>query len=231
MRESLFDNDTVNGFNSRLFLASQFSDRYDSSVWIPINQCNQFENMKALNASRLLLLDDSSMTRSQSHFPKVQRTPRNWKLAEINFEDQILTRHNEKEMKFKHKRIAPKHFTDSDESSDSNQIELKDQSLNPPTNKSCSDFYEPEPINFADIFSQPPSMNLMVFLNIMKANHNKAAKSHINYSNISNTDYKRNSKFSNYLPNNRAIINGNWMCKRCHNVSSNFITACTSCFD
>lgn len=40
-RDSIFSNGSINGFNSALFLASEFNADSDSEAWIPINEANE----------------------------------------------------------------------------------------------------------------------------------------------------------------------------------------------
>ena len=48
-RDSIFSNGSIHGFNSALYLASEFNADSDSDTWIPINECCSDLNKSVLS--------------------------------------------------------------------------------------------------------------------------------------------------------------------------------------
>lgn len=230
MKGGLLGNNSNKGFNSKLYLASHFDINEDFCAAIPINQYVEFRRLVTNNAARLLSTIQPGLINCQSsetniikscHVSANERQLNERQLTQINFTNY--------QADVEYKATSEKSISENS-SSEYHKEEYCSTSLNSKSSK-----YQPfHNHNYTEQNFQPPSMNLMVYLNIIKERNNKEIRDCSRFNNILTNNNKNKGKldYSSILSNANIykLGNRNNTCIKCQ-VTNHFMSSrCRECF-
>lgn len=246
-RGSIFSNDSINGFNSALYLASEFNADCESETWIPINESSDRRNSVFSNASRFFEEFESSseglkLSTNQSFSNNEIKSNLNPALSS-EFKRRLSTPLNFREESYflpfiSHKKIDNDFSLKSlNNNNDSTQLSVGSKLIysqgisNGDTNiyndlsYPVDSFNRLETLNqnITNIMNQHTAMQGMILLNFIRGNNCLPPKNHDFISDVSKSCKKKGKK------KHSQIREGDWICQSCQNLNFSFRFACNKC--